>query len=347
MMNLEYIDIEMIIKNKDKESVKYFLILFINILKLKEIKRQNIINRHFNNKIAILKRRCLTERENEEKEKNNKMDISFDNVINKMKKRKNIFLEILNNWKKNNKIIKSVNKKPNNIHNLDHLTEFNINKNDNENKEKFEFKPKNSYIYFLSQKDLINEILKLIKDIMTQKEYYEFLNNNSFNKIILNIIKKIYLLEHNNTLISKQFLLDNIMDINDIITKELYLKNNSKAKENINVNINVLSDKLRKIRFLKIYKNFKYRKGINEIKVNKLENEYQSIKSFNRINKYNEFYNKLISYNRKKDIENLELKELLMNIKYLQKLEKNKSIINNFQKSYDKTKKVFNKISYN
>ena len=346
MMNLEYIDIVMIIKNKDKESVKYFLILFINILKLKEIKRQNIINRHFNNKIAILERRCLTERENEEKEKNNKMDISFDNVINKMKKRKNIFLEILNNWKKNNKIIKSVNKKPNNIHNLYHLTEFNINKNDNE-KEKFEFKPKNSYIYFLSQKDLINEILKLIKDIMTQKEYYEFLNNNSFNKIILNIIKKLYLLEHNNTLISKQFLLDNIMDINDIITKELYLKNNSKAKENINVNINVLSDKLRKIRLLKIYKNIKYRKGMNEIKVNKLENEYQSIKSFNRINKFNEFYNKLISYNRKKDIENLELKELLMNIKYLQKLEKNKSIINNFQKSYDKTKKAFNKINYN
>ena len=294
MMNLEYIDIVMIIKNKDKESVKYFLILFINILKLKEIKRQNIINRHFNNKIAILKRRCLTERENEEKEKNNKMDISFDNVINKMKKRKNIFLEILNNWKKNNKIIKSVNKKPNNIYNLDHLTKFNINKNHNENKEKFEFKPKNSYIYFLSQKDLINEILKLIKDIMTQKEYYEFLNNNPFNKIILNIIKKIYLLEHNNTLISKQFLLDNILDINDIITKELYLKNNSKAKENINVNINVLSDKLRKIRLLKIYKNIKYRKGINEIKVNKLENEYQSIKSFNRINKFNEFYNKLI-----------------------------------------------------
>ena len=137
------------------------------------------------------------------------------------------------------------------------------------------------------------------------------------------------------------------MDINDIITKELYLKNNSKAKENINVNINVLSDKLRKIRLLKIYKNIKYRKGINEIKVNKLENEYQSIKSFNRINKYNEFYNKLISYNRKKEIENLELKELLMNIKYLQKLEKNKSIINNFQKSYDKTKKAFNKINYN
>ena len=36
-----------------------------------------------------------------------------------------------------------------------------------------------------------------------------------------------------------------------------------------------------------------------------------------------------------------------MNIKYVQKLEKNKSIINNFQKSYDKTKKAFNKINYN
>ena len=54
-MNLEYIDIESIIIDKDNESMKYFLILFINILNINEKHSQKIINEHFNNDIDLLK----------------------------------------------------------------------------------------------------------------------------------------------------------------------------------------------------------------------------------------------------------------------------------------------------
>ena len=51
-MNLEYINAEDIINKKDKEQVKYLLVLFINILKLKELKKEHLINIHFNNQVG-------------------------------------------------------------------------------------------------------------------------------------------------------------------------------------------------------------------------------------------------------------------------------------------------------
>ena len=50
-MDLKYIDVEDIINKKDKKSVKYLLVLFINILKIKELTKQQMINRNFNNQI--------------------------------------------------------------------------------------------------------------------------------------------------------------------------------------------------------------------------------------------------------------------------------------------------------
>ena len=39
-MDLRYIDVELIIDKKDKENIKDLLVLFINILKMKEIKNE-------------------------------------------------------------------------------------------------------------------------------------------------------------------------------------------------------------------------------------------------------------------------------------------------------------------
>ena len=41
-MNLQYIDYESIIYDRDKESATYFLILFINILKVNESQNKNL-----------------------------------------------------------------------------------------------------------------------------------------------------------------------------------------------------------------------------------------------------------------------------------------------------------------
>ena len=95
-MNLEYINAEDIINKKDKEQVKYLLVLFINILKLKEIKKEHLINIHFNNQIGQLQRYCLTENLKENKTESN-LNKSFDVIIKKMKNNENTFYELLNN----------------------------------------------------------------------------------------------------------------------------------------------------------------------------------------------------------------------------------------------------------
>ncbi len=95
-MNLEYINAEDIINKKDKEQVKYLLVLFINILKLKEIKKEHLINIHFNNQVGQLQRYCLTENLKENKTESN-LNKSFDVIIKKMKNNENTFYELLNN----------------------------------------------------------------------------------------------------------------------------------------------------------------------------------------------------------------------------------------------------------
>ena len=65
-MDLRYIDVELIIDKKDKENIKDLLVLFINILKMKEIKKDHLANIHFNNQINKEQGSCLTEREKDD-----------------------------------------------------------------------------------------------------------------------------------------------------------------------------------------------------------------------------------------------------------------------------------------
>ena len=89
-MDLKYINIESIIQDKDKESVKYFLILFINILKTKEIQKEKLENVHFNNEIELLKRSCITDRDEKDNKNdmNKDMNISFDLKLLRTEKEK-------------------------------------------------------------------------------------------------------------------------------------------------------------------------------------------------------------------------------------------------------------------
>jgi len=185
-MDLKYIDADSIIINKDKESVKYFLILFINILKTNETQKQKIINRHFNNDIELLKRSCITERDEKEKNKNIDMNISFDAIFFRdpnNKKNENIndrfdkyLMNIENNINNNLKKISknySINKNRYNYGKKTDLKIFYIpplkpeelNIKDLQKKKRFysvNKKNKNYFHIYLTQKELIYEIVNFI-----------------------------------------------------------------------------------------------------------------------------------------------------------------------------------------
>ena len=335
-MNLEYINAEDIINKKDKEQVKYHLVLFINILKLKEIKKEHLINIHFNNQVGQLQRYCLTEDLKENKTESN-LNKSFDVIIKKMKNNENTFYELLNNERAYQQELRNK-KMENKILELP----------SSEDEEKIEEKKiisknKSHFKYFLTKYELIEVIIKLIKEVLPKNKFYEFLINDSFNKKITKIIKDIYLLHleiFKNPLISKQFLIDYNIDIKYIINKEMNIDNES--KENI-VNTKIFSKKLKNIKLMKKYYSLNYNKEKKEMKMNKLENEYQRKKSYVAINEYNKFYKKLTHLEKNKDLENLEFQELLYTLKYYKTLKEKETIINILKKSNNKVRLSKNK----
>ena len=190
---------------------------------------------------------------------------------------------------------------------------------------------------------MIEVIIKLIKEVLPKNKFYEFLINDSFNKKITKIIKDIYLLhleKFKNPLISKQFLIDYNIDIKYIINKEMNIDNES--KENI-VNTKIFSKKLKNIKLMKKYYSLNYNKEKKEMKINKLENEYQRKKSYVAINEYNKFYKKLTHLEKNKELENLEFQELLYTLKYYKTLKEKETIINILKKSNNKVKLSKNK----
>ena len=339
-MDLGYISAEDIINKKDKEQVKYLLVLFINILRMKDLKKEHLINVHFNNQIGQLQRYCLTENEKVNKTESN-LNKSFDIIIRKMKNNENTFYELLKNERAYQDKLRSSKKKENQV--LDLPTS-----EDEEKIEERKIISKNNihFKYFLTKYEVIDIIIKLIKEILPKKKFYEFLINGSFNKKISRIIKDIYILHleiFKNPLISKQFLIDYIIDIKYIINKELSINVESKEfKMNIN-DTKIFSKKLRNIKVMKKYYNLNYNKEKKEMKINKLENEYQRKRSYVTIYDYNKFYKKLIHLKKKEDLENLEFQELLFKLKYYKTLKEKESIINVLKKNNNKVKLSKNK----
>ena len=276
-MDLKYIDVEAIINKKDKKSVKYLLVLFINILKIKELAKHQMINRNFDNQIEKYEKKNLTE-------------------------------------------IKNINKNKNNSN------------------------------YFLSKKEFINEIIKIIQSIIPKNQFYDFLINDSFNEKFTKIIEKIYILHFqifNNILISKQFLSDYLIDIKYIIFKNLYILNKSlesKKISNNNENIIKFSKILKNKKNLKKYYTLNQNKIMKESKLNKYEYENQRKKSYKVINEFCKLNKKLTQIKKEKDLENLEFQELLFKLKFYQSLEQKVSIINNLRKNNNKAKIEINKL---
>ena len=154
-MNLEYINAEDIINKKDKEQVKYLLVLFINILKLKEIKKEHLTNIHFNNQVGQLQRYCLTENLKENKTESN-LNKSFDVIIKKMKNNENTFYELLNNERTYQQMLR--NKKMENK-----ILELPGSEDEEKTEEKkIISKNKSHFKYFLTKYELIEVIIKLI-----------------------------------------------------------------------------------------------------------------------------------------------------------------------------------------
>ena len=270
-MDLGYISAEDIINKKDKEQVKYLL------------KKEHLINVHFNNQIGQLQRYCLTENEKVNKTESN-INKSFDIVIKTMKNNENTFYELLKNERTYQDKLRSSKKKENNV--LDLPTS-----EDEEKIEERKIISKNNihFKYFITKFEVVDVIIKLIKEILPKKKFYEFLINGSFNKKISKIIKDIYKLHleiFKTPLISKQFLIDYIIDIKYIINKEFSINNESKEfKLNININdTKIFSKKLKNIKVMKKYYNLNYNKEKKEMKINKLENEYQRKRSYVTIN---------------------------------------------------------------
>ena len=333
-MNLNYINVEAIINKKEKESIKYLLILFINILKMKEIKRQHLINVYFNNKNENQKRKCVTEKEKQNKKDDN---ISLDIKIKKLNNNKIDYSESLKNREKNyNKSISPV-KKSYNIFSLPILE-------DEENKDKNQFSNKKNQNYFLSKRELINEIIIIIKSIISQEEFYNFLINDSFNQKLLNIIKNIYhfhLELFNNSLISKQFLNDYIIDIKYIINKQFSKSdkiNEYNKFKNYNNNIKYFSKRFKSVKAIKKYYNLNYIKEKREMKINKLENEYKKEQSYKIIYNCYKFYQKLIQVKKNKELQNFEFQEFLFKLKYYQMLKRKQTVINYIKRINNKIK---------
>ena len=340
-MDLKYIDVEAIINKKDKKSVKYLLVLFINILKIKELTKHQMINRNFDNQIEKYEKKNLTEIKNINKSKNNN-DKSLGITYENMKNRDNIVGELLKN---RNIKYKDLNNKKNDILPLQILNY----KGKTERKDVIS-KNKNNSNYFLSKKEFINEIIKIIQSIIPKNQFYDFLINDSFNEKFTKIIEKIYILHlqiFNNILISKQFLSDYLIDIKYIIFKNLYERNKSlesKKRSNNNENIIKFSKILKNKKNLKKYYTLNHNKIMKENKLNKYEYENQRKKSHKVINEFCKLNKKLTQIKKEKDLENLEFQELLFKLKFYQSLEQKVSIINNLRKNNNKAKIEINKL---
>ena len=345
-MDLRYINVEAIINERDKEQVKYLLVLFINILKMKELRKQHLKNVHFNNQINQSQRNCITEKEKKIKTESN-LNKSFDLIIQKKKNNENTFQELLNNIKKNQYQLKYSKDQDNN---LLYLPTSKSEEKIEENKIISINKAKTNLKYFLPINELIDAIIKLIKEILPPNNFYELLVNESFNKKISNIIKGIKILHlriFKNSLISKQFLIDYSIEIKYIINKELHIYNGNKGyKESINKvdNIKTFSEKLKNIKAMKKYYILNYKKEKSEMKLNKLENDYQRKRSFITIYECCNYYPELIRVKKNKETEQLEFQELLFKLKYYQALKKKDSMINIMRKTNNKAKLLKNMI---
>ena len=358
-MDLQYIDIESIIINKDKESVKYFLILFINILKTDENLKEKYLNAHFNNDIELLKRSCITDRDEKENNKNksNNMNISFDKILLKNKDDKNIdvnskFEKYLENINKNVEQIYGMKIKQNYYGKKTDLRIYYIpplkhKENTDDLKSKIRLynsvdkKGKKYYHIYLTQKELIYEVVKIIKNIITPEDFYNFLTNNTFTKNMMNVIEKIYELHfvrHKNLFISKHYLKDHEIDIKPIVLKELNLyekynktKNESAVDGNIKnkTNIEELSNKNKK--WLRKYHDFNCIRTKDEIKETKINYELNKKKNMKYINDFQKLFLKLISIEKNYNREDKELQDFLFNLKYYQIIEPKADIIKNLR----------------
>ena len=372
-MNLQYIDIESIIIDKNKESIQYFVILFINILYINEVFKQKVINEHFNNDIELLKRNCITERDEDDKKNNSniKKNISFDaklfsdknnkqiNIDNNINKKfekflKNIENNVTNNMKQINKYFKGKNEKLGKKTDLKifYIPPIKQQEDDEILKNKIRLyrvkkKNKNYFHIYLSQKELIYQIVKIIKNTVSSEEFYDFLTNKNFSKKLLNIIEKIYelhFIRHKNLFISKHYLKEHEIDINSIILRELNvyqknnkLENNKKDKDNIiiksNRNVEELSKIFKNLPWIKKFNEFNCLRIKHEIKETKINYEYNRKNNIKYINDFRQLYLKLITKEKNKNLEEKELYKLLHNIKYYQTLEQKIDIINNLKNS--------------
>ena len=300
-----------------------------------------MINRNFDNQIEKYEKKNLTEIKNINKNKNNNaksLGITYENEKNK----DNIVDELLKN---RNIKYKDLNYKKNDILPLQILNY----KGKTERKDVIS-KNKNNSNYFLSKKEFINEIIKIIQSIIPKNQFYDFLINDSFNEKFTKIIEKIYILHFqifNNILISKQFLSDYLIDIKYIIFKNLYERNKSlesKKRSNNNENIIKFSKILKNKKNLKKYYTLNHNKIMKENKLNKYEYENQRKKSYKVINEFCKLNKKLIQIKKEKNSENLAFQELLFKLKFYQSLEQKVSIINNLRKNNNKAKIEINKL---
>ena len=396
-MNLTYIDYDSLIKNKDKESAKSLLVLFINILKVNEQNKQKKDNLHFNNDqkkdnlhfnndIELMKRSVLTERDDKENLLKNNQSINIP-LINKMVDNNNELIKKSNTTKNKfdkflmniaNKIDLNLNKVsrpystgkksarktdlkilyiPLGKRSGPQLKNYNIfdmiNRAKGKEKEKFKSKKKNNFHIYLTNQELIYEVVKIIKNAIPGEDFYNFLVNLSFTQKMLNIIEKIYsihFLRHKSIDISKHFLSDHIMDIITIIKVELGLfntksnksknkSNKSHSKKNLaNRNIKELSKLFKDILWLRKFHNFNCIRIGHEIKESKINYEHIRKKSDENINNFKKLFLKLISVEECNCKEDKEFQKFLMNIKYYQILETKADILKYLRKKNNEVK---------
>ena len=379
-MILDYIDYDSLIKNQDNEAAKSLLVLFINILKVNEEGKQKKDILHFNNDIELMKRSVLTERDdNENLLKNNQsINISLVNkmvgnnkeLIKKSNTTKNKFDEFIMNIANKvnfnlNKVSRpySTGKKSAKKTDLKILyipisksrgtqlkssNRFDIiNKIKEKDKVKSKSKKINTFHIYLTNQELIYEVIKIIKNAIPGEDFYNFLVNLNFTQKMLNIIEKIYsihFLRHKSIDISKHFLRDHIMDIITIIKVELGLLNNKNnksknkssknhSKKNLaNRNIKELSKLFKDILWLRKFHNFNCIRIGHEIKESKINYENIRKKSDENINNYKKLFLKLISVEESNFKEDIELQNFLKNIKYYQILDTKADILKYLRK---------------
>ena len=287
-------------------------------------------------------------------DKNEKQRNADNNISKKFDKfLKNIDKNITNNMKQTNKNFGGINEKFGKKTDLKifYIPPSNQQKDDEELKNKIRLynsvdkKSKKYFHIYLSQKELIYEIVKIIKNIVLSKEFYDFLTSKNFSKKMMNIIEKIYelhFIRHKNLFISKHYLKAHEIDINSIILRELNLYqkynkpiNNKKNKDNIiiksNRNVEELSKIFKNIPWIKKFNEFNCLRIKHEIKETKINYEYNRKNNIKYINDFQKLYLKLITKEKNKNLEEKELYKLLHNIKYYQTLEQKVDIINNLK----------------